>query len=188
MRLPAHESGAVAACDNRASPCLMNDYHHPPAFGRVRGRSGDAEHRSAIAQLNARADNASALKVRNRAHMAAFPSDVGSFAAGYSLPGRRRQRRKVVDLPLCIFARPYRRAAVIRVGRNSKIALPYLASYAQYGFLGVPVFFIISGFVIAYSAEGRTPVGFAIARFSRIYPTFLFCVLPLARCTARQIH
>ena len=40
---------------------------------------------------------------------------------------------------------------------------------------------IISEFVIAYSAEGRTPVGFAIARFSRIYPTFLFCVLPLAR-------
>ena len=28
----------------------------------------------------------------------------------------------------------------------------------------------------AYSAEGRTPVGFAIARFSRIYPTFLFCM------------
>jgi peptidoglycan/LPS O-acetylase OafA/YrhL len=57
-----------------------------------------------------------------------------------------------------------------------QVALPYLASYAQYGFLGVPIFFIISGFVIAYSAEGRTPVGFAIARFSRIYPTFLFCM------------
>jgi len=49
-----------------------------------------------------------------------------------------------------------------------QVALPYLASYAQYGFLG--------GFVIAYSAEGRTPVGFAIARFSRIYPTFVFCM------------
>jgi peptidoglycan/LPS O-acetylase OafA/YrhL len=57
-----------------------------------------------------------------------------------------------------------------------QVALPYLASYAQYGFLGVPIFFTISGFVIAYSAEGRTPVGFAIARFSRIYPTFLFCM------------
>jgi len=38
------------------------------------------------------------------------------------------------------------------------------------------VFFAISGFVIAYSAEGRTPVGFAIARFSRIYPTFVLCM------------
>jgi peptidoglycan/LPS O-acetylase OafA/YrhL len=40
----------------------------------------------------------------------------------------------------------------------------------------VPAFFVISGFVIAYSAEGRTAVGFAIARFSRIYPTFVFCM------------
>lgn len=57
-----------------------------------------------------------------------------------------------------------------------QVALPWLAAVAQYGFLGVPVFFIISGFVIAWTAEGRTPVGFAIARFSRIYPTFLFCM------------
>jgi len=56
------------------------------------------------------------------------------------------------------------------------VALPGLAGFAQYGFLGVPVFFTISGFVIAYSAEGRTPIGFAIARFSRIYPTFLLCM------------
>ena len=55
-------------------------------------------------------------------------------------------------------------------------AIPALAPVAKYGFLGVPVFFIISGFVIAYSAEGRTATGFAIARFSRIYPTFVFCM------------
>jgi peptidoglycan/LPS O-acetylase OafA/YrhL len=57
-----------------------------------------------------------------------------------------------------------------------QVALPALAWVAQYGFLGVPVFFAISGFVIAYSAEGRTPIGFAIARFSRIYPTFVLCM------------
>jgi peptidoglycan/LPS O-acetylase OafA/YrhL len=57
-----------------------------------------------------------------------------------------------------------------------QVALPALAPVAQYGFLGVPVFFAISGFVIAYSAEGRTPIGFAIARFSRIYPTFVLCM------------
>ena len=57
-----------------------------------------------------------------------------------------------------------------------QVALPTLAPVAQYGFLGVPVFFAISGFVIAYSAEGRTPIGFAIARFSRIYPTFVLCM------------
>jgi peptidoglycan/LPS O-acetylase OafA/YrhL len=55
-------------------------------------------------------------------------------------------------------------------------AIPWLAPVAKYGFLGVPAFFVISGFVIAYSAEGRTAIGFAIARFSRIYPTFVFCM------------
>lgn len=59
---------------------------------------------------------------------------------------------------------------------GTQVALPWMASFSQYGFLGVPIFFIISGFVIAYSAEGRTAAGFAIARFSRIYPTFLFCM------------
>jgi peptidoglycan/LPS O-acetylase OafA/YrhL len=58
----------------------------------------------------------------------------------------------------------------------SQVALPALASAGQYGFLGVSVFFAISGFVIAYSAEGRTPVGFVIARVSRIYPTFVLCM------------
>ncbi|WFU15704.1 acyltransferase [Bradyrhizobium sp. CB3481] len=57
-----------------------------------------------------------------------------------------------------------------------QVALPWLAPVAKYGYLGVPAFFVISGFVIAYSAEGRTATGFAIARFSRIYPTFVFCM------------
>ncbi|MBN8978994.1 MAG: acyltransferase [Rhizobiales bacterium] len=58
----------------------------------------------------------------------------------------------------------------------SQVAIPALAPIGQYGFLGVSVFFTISGFVIAYSAEGRSWVGFAIARFSRIYPTFVLCM------------
>ena len=61
-------------------------------------------------------------------------------------------------------------------GANGIPAIPWLTPVAKYGFLGVPAFFVISGFVIAYSAEGRTAVGFAIARFSRIYPTFVFCM------------
>ena len=57
---------------------------------------------------------------------------------------------------------------------TTDVALPELAWFARYGFLGVPIFFVISGFVIAYSAEGRTAAGFAIARIARIYPGFIF--------------
>ncbi|ANG98116.1 hypothetical protein A8A54_17505 [Brucella pseudogrignonensis] len=49
----------------------------------------------------------------------------------------------------------------------------FMKSVASYGYLGVSIFFIISGFVIAYSAEGQKPFNFLISRFSRIYPTFL---------------
>lgn len=62
------------------------------------------------------------------------------------------------------------------VGDHTWAALPYLSPFAMYGYLGVPAFFVISGFVIAYSAEGRTAGEFAIARFSRIYPTFVLCM------------
>jgi len=61
-------------------------------------------------------------------------------------------------------------------GPTGMVAVPDVASVARYGFMGVPAFFVISGFVIAYSAEGRTAISFAIARFSRIYPTFLLCM------------
>jgi peptidoglycan/LPS O-acetylase OafA/YrhL len=54
------------------------------------------------------------------------------------------------------------------------VAVPGIDWIAQYGYLGVPVFFVISGFVIAYSAEGRTALQLAIARIARIYPGFVF--------------
>ena len=58
----------------------------------------------------------------------------------------------------------------------SNLALPEIAFVAKYGYLGVQLFFIISGFVIAYSADGRIANGFAIARVARIYPGFVFCM------------
>jgi len=53
------------------------------------------------------------------------------------------------------------------------VAYPALAPFALPGYLGVNLFFLISGFVIAWSAEGRDGVSFAIARFARIYPGFV---------------
>lgn len=53
---------------------------------------------------------------------------------------------------------------------------PAAAPFAIYGYLGVNLFFLISGFVIAWSAEGRAWTEFAAARFARLYPGFLVCM------------
>lgn len=52
----------------------------------------------------------------------------------------------------------------------------WLSGLSAYGYLGVNLFFMISGFVIAYSAEGRTPMDFGIARFARLYPSYIAAV------------
>lgn len=46
-----------------------------------------------------------------------------------------------------------------------------------HGYLGVDVFFIISGFVILQSASGATPDRFVVGRLTRLYPAFLLCML-----------
>lgn len=49
---------------------------------------------------------------------------------------------------------------------------PQLAQWTQFGYLGVPLFFMISGFVIANSADRRTATEFLISRAARLYPAF----------------
>ncbi|WP_433789481.1 acyltransferase family protein [Actinoplanes sp. CA-252034] len=55
--------------------------------------------------------------------------------------------------------------------------LPGAAPVLIYGFLGVEVFFLISGFVICMSAWGRTVREFAASRAARLYPAFWVAVL-----------
>jgi peptidoglycan/LPS O-acetylase OafA/YrhL len=50
------------------------------------------------------------------------------------------------------------------------IRYPALEAWTEYGFMGVPLFFMISGFVICLSAQGRFWARFAAARCLRIYP------------------
>lgn len=52
----------------------------------------------------------------------------------------------------------------------------------KYGHLGVPFFFMISGYVIFYSALDRSPGKFASARVARLYPTFWVCMTITAAC------
>jgi len=52
-----------------------------------------------------------------------------------------------------------------------------LSALSKFGYLGVPMFFIISGYVIALSASNRSALEFAVSRFIRLYPTFWLCIM-----------
>jgi peptidoglycan/LPS O-acetylase OafA/YrhL len=55
--------------------------------------------------------------------------------------------------------------------------LPGAAPVLIYGFVGVEVFFLISGFVILMSAWDSTIREFAASRVARLYPAFWVCVI-----------
>ncbi len=55
-------------------------------------------------------------------------------------------------------------------------AYPEIAWLAQEMWAGVSFFFIISGFVIAWSAERRDALAFLTGRAARLYPAFLACM------------
>lgn len=49
--------------------------------------------------------------------------------------------------------------------------MPELTAYGSFGWIGVEIFFVISGLVIANSAHGATVRQFLVGRFLRLYPT-----------------
>jgi peptidoglycan/LPS O-acetylase OafA/YrhL len=55
-------------------------------------------------------------------------------------------------------------------------AFGFLPQVTRFGFLGVHLFFMISGFVILWSSEQRTAPEFIISRVARLYPSFWVCV------------
>jgi peptidoglycan/LPS O-acetylase OafA/YrhL len=56
------------------------------------------------------------------------------------------------------------------------LGYPVLSGIAQYGYLGVDLFFMISGFVILMSAGHGVPRKFVRSRFLRLYPAYWACV------------
>lgn len=63
---------------------------------------------------------------------------------------------------------------------NMSTSFPSIAGIAKYGFIGVELFFLISGFVIASSVFNRSWQQFAAARVLRLYPAFLACMCTTA--------
>jgi peptidoglycan/LPS O-acetylase OafA/YrhL len=60
-------------------------------------------------------------------------------------------------------------------GEGGGIGFPELAPLAMWCEAGLLIFFTISGYVIAMSAEGRPPYEFAVGRVARLWPTFFLC-------------
>jgi peptidoglycan/LPS O-acetylase OafA/YrhL len=57
-----------------------------------------------------------------------------------------------------------------------------LRPFGDLGYLGVDVFFAISGYVISLSASGKTPQVFLAARFIRIFPGLIFAGILSSIC------
>ena len=59
-------------------------------------------------------------------------------------------------------------------GRPVSDTMPTVFHFAAYGWIGVEIFFVISGFVICMSCWGRTPRDFFVSRVIRLYPAYWF--------------
>lgn len=62
-------------------------------------------------------------------------------------------------------------------GADPAAAFPLLNEVTRYGWLGVELFFMISGFVILLSADGRGISGFVASRVGRLFPAYWACIV-----------
>ncbi len=70
-----------------------------------------------------------------------------------------------------------------KAGNMSLLHFDEIGSYFKYGYLGVDFFFIISGFVIAFSIKHLSLPRFLQSRFQRLYPVYWLCLCATALIT-----
>lgn len=91
-------------------------------------------------------------------------------------------RLRVVELDLLRFLAAsavvlYHFTYQLRVSETAVNLFPSIGRVGMHGYLGVNLFFMISGFVILWTARDRTPSGFVLSRITRLYPEFWIGVL-----------
>ena len=95
--------------------------------------------------------------------------------------GRAGPRIQVLDglrllAALMVVAYHYTYRAPDAWGARATTVFPRLSTVTGYGWLGVELFFVISGFVICMSAWGRGVGDFFVARVVRLFPAYWFAV------------
>lgn len=100
-------------------------------------------------------------------------ASASAFAAG---PGERVREidllRFLAAMMVVFFHYAFRGHAA---NGYSDLAYPELAPLAKYGYLGVELFFLISGFVILMTASSGSLSKFAVSRIVRLYPAYWAC-------------
>jgi peptidoglycan/LPS O-acetylase OafA/YrhL len=89
---------------------------------------------------------------------------------GQKLRDRAMTKSRVPELDLLRFVAALA-VVIYHCGHPADLG-PTVGRATEFGFLGVQLFFMISGFVILWTAMGKTAPEFVISRISRLYPTF----------------
>lgn len=99
--------------------------------------------------------------------------------------GAARPRRRLHELDLLRFVAAAAVVAYHATGGGTRDwqragaahPFPEISPVTHWGYLGVQLFFLISGFVILMSAWNRPPEMFAVSRFTRLFPAYWFSLL-----------
>src|SRR5262245_31841929 len=95
---------------------------------------------------------------------------------------RPRARLRVVELDLLRFLAAsavvlYHFTYRLRTSETAVDLFPSIGRVGMHGYLGVNLFFMISGFAILWTSRDRTSSGFVLSRITRLYPEFWIGVL-----------